>query len=373
VENKYIWVDNSSLLARELDPIRSGPVAVDLEADSFHSFREKTCLVQFTFGERHLLIDPLAGLDTAPLGRILADPGIEKVFHGSDYDLRLLHRDFGYRVRGLFDTMIAARFAGENAFGLAALLERFLGVELDKRHQRADWSQRPLPPDMLEYAVNDTAHLFRLSGLLRDKLEDLGRLEWAAEEFASLETVQWSPPEDGGTAFLRVKGSSRLDPEGLAVLRELFLFRDTRAEKKDIPRFRVLRDQVLLDLVRARPSTPEGLDQVQGLPRAFTGGSGLGRALLHAVRKGVGSEPFQRPASVPSGRRRMEPDQEKRLKEFLGARDRIAEKLELEPTLLGSRKLLTSVLMRKENGEDWTAAEGLRRWQQSLLAPLLIG
>ncbi len=367
----YIWVDDSSRLARELDPIRSGQVAVDLEADSFHSFREKTCLIQFTIGERHLLIDPLAGLDTAPLGRILGDPLIEKVFHGSDYDLRLLHRDFGHRVRGLFDTMIAARFAGETSFGLAALLEPF-GVELDKRHQRADWARRPLPPEMLEYAVNDTAHLFRLSDLLRRRLKVLGRLEWVAEEFAFLETVQWSPPEDDGMAFLKVKGASRLDPAGLAVLRELFLFRDTRAAKKDLPRFRVMRNQFLLDLVRARPSTPEELDRVQGLPRAFAGGSGLGRALLHAVRKGIEAEPFQRPVSEPSGRRRMEPDQEKRLKELLGARDKIAEELELEPSLLGSRKLLTSLLLLKEDGQDWTTVEGLRRWQKSVLAPILL-
>ena len=367
----YIWIDDSSLLARELDPIRSGPVAVDLEADSFHSFREKTCLIQFTFGERHLLIDPLSGLDTGPLGRILADPSIEKVFHGSDYDLRLLHRDFGYRVQGLFDTMIAARLAGETAFGLAALLDRFVGVALDKRHQRADWSMRPLPAEMLEYAVNDTAHLFRLSGLLRDRLKELGRMEWAGEEFAFLETVEWSGPQDEDVAFLKVKRSNRLDPQGLALLRELFRFRDGRAQKKDVPRFRVLRDQVLLDLVRARPSTPDELDRVPGMPRPFTGGSGLGRALIHAVEKGVQSDPFNRPPAPPSGRRRMEPEQEKRLQVFLDGRNKIAAGLELESSLLGSRKLLTALLMKKETGEDWTSVDGLRRWQQSLLAPLL--
>ena len=367
----YIWVEDSALLARELDPIRTGPVAVDLEADSFHSFREKTCLIQFTFDERHLLIDPLAGIDTAPLGRILSDRSIQKVFHGSDYDLRLLDRDFGYRVEGLFDTMVAARFAGETAFGLAALLDGFLGVEQDKRHQRADWSFRPLPAEMLEYAVNDTAHLFRLSGLLRDRLVELGRLEWVAEEFTFLEAVRWSGPEDEDVAFLRVKGSNRLDPDGLALLKELFRFRDDRARKKDIPRFRVLRDQLLLDLVKVRPATPGDLDRIPGLPRPFSGGSGLGRALLHAVRKGIEAEPYRRPPSTPSGRRRMEPEQEKRLKELLAGRDKIAVELELEPSLLGSRKLLTSLLMRKEAGEDWTTQEGLRRWQKSLLAPLL--
>ncbi len=367
----YQWIEDSSQLARELGPIRSGPVAVDLEADSFHSFREKTCLIQFTFGERHLLIDPLSGLDASPLGRILADPSIEKVLHGSDYDLRLLHRDFGFRVRGLFDTMIAARLGGETAFGLAALLDRFLGVELDKRHQRADWSRRPLPEEMLEYAVNDTAHLFSLAGLLRQRLQDLGRLDWAVEEFALLETVQWNEPEDDGSAFLKVKGAGRLDPEGLALLRSLFLFRDERAGKKDIPRFRVFRDQVLVDLVRARPSTPEELDRIQGLPRAFTAGSGLGRALLHAVRKGIEAEPFPRPPSRREARKKMAPEQEKRLKKLLAGRDLIAEKLELEPSLLGSRKMITEMLCRSEGQEDWTATAGLRHWQERLLAPLL--
>ena len=371
METNYIWIDDSSDLAGELEPIRSGPVAVDLEADSFHSFREKTCLIQFTFGERHLLIDPLAGLSTAPLERILGDPSIEKIFHGSDYDLRLLHRDFGYQVRGLFDTMIAARFAGETAFGLAALLDRFVGVELDKRHQRADWSIRPLSPEMLEYAVNDTAHLFRLSGLLRSRLQELGRMAWVAEEFEALETVQWTGSEDDGTAFLKVKGSNRLDPQALAILKELFLFRDDRAQKKDVPRFRILRDQLLLEVVRACPTTPRELDRVPGIPRPFTGGSDLGKALIHAVAKGRESGPFERPPATSSGRRRLEPAQEKRLKELLAGRDRIAAELALEPSLLGSRKLLTSLLLLNEEGEDWTSAPGLRRWQRSLLAPLL--
>jgi len=215
-------------LARELDTVLDGPVAIDLEADSFHHYREKTCLIQFAYKGRQLIIDPLAGIDPAPLGRILADPAIRKIFHGSDYDLRLLDRDFHLPVKGLFDTMIAARLTGETAFGLSALLEKHIGVTLDKKYQRADWSRRPLPPEMLDYAISDIVHLCELSDLLERRLEELSRLEWAQEEFRFLEQVRWEAKSQDDTLFLKIKGARKLRPGQLSVLRRLFEFREVR-------------------------------------------------------------------------------------------------------------------------------------------------
>src|SRR5207253_488016 len=142
-----------------------------------------------------------------PLGELLADPAVEKVFHDADYDLRILDRDYRFRAARIFDTRIAAQLAGEPAVGLAALLEKYVGVKLAKEHQKADWSRRPLPPAMLEYAAADTQHLPALRDALRDRLTQLGRLAWAEEEFAPLESLRWTGAPDAGDAFQRVKGA----------------------------------------------------------------------------------------------------------------------------------------------------------------------
>ena len=186
------WVQDRESLAESTGEIAAGPVAIDTEADSFHHYREKVCLIQVTFGTTTLLVDPLAVTELGPLGAVLEDPAVLKVLHGADYDLRLLDRDHGVRPRNLFDTMIAARLTGERSFGLAPLLASHLDVRLDKKYQLADWSRRPLPPEMAEYAAADTRHLLDLREILADRLTELGRLEWAEEEFGRLESVRWT-------------------------------------------------------------------------------------------------------------------------------------------------------------------------------------
>jgi ribonuclease D len=163
-------------LAAELG--RETAIAVDLEADSMHCYQEKVCLLQFSTPSRTVLLDPLAGADLAPLRDILANPAIRKIFHAADYDIRCLFRDFGIEIRGLFDTMISCQFLGEEKVGLADVLGKYFGVQLDKQFQRADWAQRPLSPGMIRYAAEDTRHLHGLVELLQGKLLEKARLEW---------------------------------------------------------------------------------------------------------------------------------------------------------------------------------------------------
>ena len=158
-------------------------VAVDTEAASFHRFVDRIYLIQLSSRRETAIIDPLTVDDVSALGAMLADPAVEVVFHDADYDLRILDRDYGFHARHLFDTRIAAHLLGEPAVGLAALLEKHVGVTLDKKYQRADWSRRPLPPEMLEYAATDTRYLLALREQLRAALEARGRLSWAEEEF----------------------------------------------------------------------------------------------------------------------------------------------------------------------------------------------
>ncbi|HEY6948389.1 MAG TPA: ribonuclease D, partial [Gemmatimonadales bacterium] len=215
-------------------------LAVDTEAASFHRYHDRVYLVQLSSRTRTAIVDPLAVTDLAPLGQLLADPGVEVVFHDADYDLRLLDQQYGFRAARLFDTRVAAQLLNEPGIGLAALLEKYLDVRLDKRFQRADWSIRPLPPEMLDYAASDTRHLLALRDILRARLAERGRLSWAEEEFGLLEGVKWGIVEDDEPAYLRMKGAKLLRGRHLAALRELYQWREETAARADRAAFRIL-------------------------------------------------------------------------------------------------------------------------------------
>jgi len=365
--SKIGWIVTTAALRAELPRLADGPLALDVEADSLHHYPERVCLLQLSAGGRDLLIDPLAGVDLAELGPQLADADRRKILHGADYDLRLLRRDFDLDVRGLFDTMMASRLVGERAFGLAALLQKYVGVELDKRYQRADWSRRPLPPEMQEYAALDTRHLETLSGMLEAGLQRLGREAWAAEEFARLERVRWSSTVDDPDAFRRVKHSATLEPRELAVLRELHRLRDTLAREKDRPPFRIVRDEVLLELARQQPGDPSALLRIRGLPRAF--GSGSRRTLLLDAIEQAMRLPDD---TLPERRRRARPpkrsaEHEASLRRLRDARDRLAAELDLEPSIVATRSALEEFLTWSEQGKTPDGTGDLRRWQAELL------
>ena len=363
------WISEGSDLSAAIAGIGSGPLAMDTEADSFHHYRDKVCLVQLSFGGTDLLVDPLAGLDVVPLGPVLDDAGVRKILHGADYDLRILHRDFGFTVRGLFDTMIAARLVGERAFGLAALLRKFLGVRLDKKFQRADWSQRPLTDEMEGYAVEDTRHLNALAERLEQRLTDLGRAEWAEEEFRRVEAVRWAE-RDRGEALARVKGSGRLDRRDRAVLGELFELRDRIARSKDVPPFRVLRDEQLVALARSRPREVAAIGAIGALPRSWREGRGA-RQLVAAVEAGLAIPDDRLPATAARRKKGQDPALETRLRRLCKARDRLARALDLEPSVLASRVQLEQLLSARERGSEPSGTNPLRRWQAAVLRPAL--
>jgi len=203
-------------------------IAVDVEADSLHHYQEKVCLIQISMPKESVIIDPLLLPDLSPLSKVMDNRSIRKLFHGADYDIRSLHRDFGIAVHNLFDTMIACQFLGEKEVGLAAVLYKRFGVELDKRYQKADWSLRPLSNEMIEYAVRDTSLLIDLYSMLKKELTDRKRLAWVEEESELLAGVR-SNPRDQEPLFIRFKGAPRMDRRCLAVLEELLRFRDNAA------------------------------------------------------------------------------------------------------------------------------------------------
>ena len=210
--------------------LRRPRVAVDLESDNFYRYPDRVCLVQLATPDAVYIIDPLSIKDITPLGELLANAAVEKVFHSANSDLRLLDRDWKFPVRGLFDTSLAAAFVGSEKLGLAAILKEHLGIEItkNKKLQRADWSRRPLTVALLRYATLDVLHLDRLTTFLYERLDKLGRTEWVKEECQRLEGIRYVAP-DAEWRFLSVKGSRDLDGQGLAVLRSLHAFREKEA------------------------------------------------------------------------------------------------------------------------------------------------
>jgi ribonuclease D len=336
-------------------------IALDTEGASFHRFVDRVYLLQLSTRERHAVIDPLPIGAPPGLGALLEDPAVEVVFHDADYDLRLLKQDYGWHVRTIFDTRIAAQLLGYTAFGLAALLERFFDVKLDKKHQRADWSMRPLTRDMLDYAAQDTRWLLQLRDHMAAELERMGRTAWAREEFALLEGTRWTDDEPG-TSYLRMKGARDLTRRELAVLRELVPWRDAVAGALDRATFRVLGNEQLLEIARSQPQTKEALGKIKGMPRAIL--EQRGADLLDAVSRALAVSDADLPKYPRAARWDRDPDFDARVSALKTARDAAAKRLALDPGVLCSRDRMEAVARRSPAiVEEVAEVPELRRWQ----------
>jgi ribonuclease D len=317
------------------------------------------------------VLDPLAIGKPAALGRILESDRIEKVFHDADYDLRLLHQDYGWNTRRLFDTRVAAQLLGIRAFGLAALLERAFGLKLDKKHQRADWSMRPLPKDMLDYASQDTMYLLELRDRLAGELESAGRWSWAAEEFERLEGTRWEQPEGEDTGYMRIKGARDLDRRELAIFRELVRFRDGIARELDRATFRVAGNEALFAVAKERPQTLDALGAIKGVPRGIA--ERRGAEMLAAVRRGMEVPEDQLPKFPRAPRWDRDAEFDNRVNALRTAREEAAQRLGLDPGFLCAReKLETIARKRPRTLEELAEVPDLRRWQIEVLGPAFL-
>jgi ribonuclease D len=346
-------------------------IAVDTEAAGYHRYHDRVCLVQLTAEEETVLVDPLAVDSLQPLASLLSDPETEIVFHDADYDLRLLDRDHGLRVRRLFDTKVAAQFLGERQIGLSSLLDEMLGVTVEKKYQRADWARRPLPNEMIEYAAEDTRYLPELRRVLRERLEAAGRLAWAEEEF---EIVRGTRHEENGAvpAFLKLKGSRDLTPRQLAVLREVHDWREEQGRRRDRATFRILSREALMEIARVGPRDTSALVAIKGVtPRLVE--SPAGRALMDAVERGRAATEL--PKRPPRGPRRPRPstEEEARTDRLRAVRDAAADRLGLERGFLLPKWLIERIAqVAPADRAELLAIPDVRRWQVEALGdPLL--
>jgi ribonuclease D len=349
-------IDTDEKLAAFLPQLRAAPwLALDTEADSLHAYPEKVCLIQISIADEDKLVDPLAPLNLDPL--FDAFNAHELIFHAADYDLRLLRKHHEFIPSAIFDTMVAARLLGERQFGLSALVEKFLGVKLDKGSQKADWAQRPLTERMEIYARNDTHYLKPLADKLKAELTAKNRLAWHQESCARLIDESTQPHVTDLDSVWRVKGSHALGRAALAVLRELWQWREDEAIRANRPPFFILKHETLVDIASAAATNHpvENLLSPRMSPRrrdSLFAAIKTGLALSHEKHPEILRQKFHRPSEAEF----------RRYRELEKIRNAHAHKLEIDPTLIASKATLGDL------ARDWDRhAPELMSWQRELL------
>jgi len=329
-----------------------GRVALDTEADSLHCYKEKLCLLQISLPERDAIVDPLANVDLAPLGDALA--GKEIVLHGADYDLRLLRRNLNFVPQRIFDTVIAARLIGIREFSLAALVQRYFGIELAKGSQKANWAQRPLPTRMADYAVNDTRYLLPMAERLEKELDSRNRMEWFRQSCQrALEQAAIDRERDVNEAW-RISGAGALRGRAYAVLRELWNWREKEAEAVDRPPFHILQNRELLHSAE-KFAAGESPDYKHFSDRRR-------RAFREAAERGMHLPEKDWPVRPRRSGTRATAEVVKRIEQLRRNRDQAAKDLQIESSFIAPRATLEAI------AADRTRADALLvPWQRDLL------
>jgi len=366
---EFHWVNTPQVLDFFISSLRGYfPIALDTEADSLHHYRESVCLIQVSHDGVHFLIDPL---DDFPIADLWSPTSRHTwLLHGADFDLRMLRRAGAHEPQAVFDTMLAAQLLGLTAFGYGALVEQFCGITLNKGSQKADWSRRPLSPAMIEYAVQDTQYLEPIAEALGAQLDDKGRRTWHEQSCArvvasSLVTREADPENDW-----RISGSALFSPEAQAIVRELWHWRESEAEDADLPVFKVLHNELLLDLaawsaqhVRVPPMGAPGWPRRSSPQRL--------QRLAEAIERGRQAPPV--PRLPRSERPPRDKDAEVRMDKLRVHRDKIAAELALDPTVIAPKSILQDIARNPETAAPRLIAENRWcLWQWELLQPGLV-
>src|SRR3954447_21566294 len=350
----------------------TGRIGVDTEFMGEGRYRALLCLVQVAVDEggetgRVEVLDPLEGdLDPAPIAAVLADPEIEVVMHAGRQDVALLRRVWQTEVTNVFDTQLAAGFAGLRAqLGYEALLSAVLGLKLRKSASFTRWDARPLSPEQVEYAREDVLHLLQLAGALQDRLDELGRLDWAREECRSFEEID--DRRDLELVFGKLPRVNSLEPAQRAVARELVEWREEAARSGDRPVSGVLHDAALVEIAKRRPASVDRLRQIRGLNDATL--HRRGKAIVEAVARGRARE------AIPvEGVRPTQPDAEDAPLIALGealVRTRAAE-AELAYELIAARADLQKIVTAARNGEPEPDVRTLQGWRREVVGTELL-
>lgn len=358
----YLMIDSISKLEKFAGRLEQQKIiGVDLEADSMYHFKEKVCLIQIATRNTTAVIDPLQINNLSVLKPVFRRADIQKIFHGADYDVRSLYRDFKISVNNLFDTELACRFLGYQESGLEAVLKKRFKVHLNKKYQRKDWSKRPLPKEMIAYAAKDVRYLVPLAKELHQELKHKGRLSWVEEECTYLSRVR-AANTDSGPLFNGFKGAGKLSPKGLAVLEELLQLRKIKARQQDRPLFRIIGNKSILALAEMRPQNLKKLQktEVLGTKQIERYGKEVVAAINKALRiptKNLPKYPRKTAPHVPA-------IVAKRVKELRAWRDNLAKQLQIDPAIICTKALISAIAVQRPLSESsLLKMKELKNWQ----------
>jgi len=377
---EYIWVgDRSSFKAMLAILQQASSCIMDTEADSMHHYQEKLSLIQISVGKYHWLLDPLCKLNIKPLWKCKALKNI--TFHACDYDLRLLARFHNFHPESIYDTSIAAKLLGEKQTGLAALVEKYFGIKLNKSNQKADWTRRPLPAEMCHYAMLDTVYLDAIKEIQCKKLEKLGRMEWLRESCETLlinsKKNKSESSENETKETWRIKGSSSFKPLELQLLKATWNWRNKIAQKRDVASYRVLNPYLMLDIVKAIAKNKGKINE-RNLPRMPRNIKGtLLQSFIKELNDAASAHSEEFPGQIPrkaAPRTNINEDLREKLREL---RNEKAAQLKIDSGLLAKQSQL-NVLADSLSGTTWEekfeTAEFMK-WQKEIwqtLAPKAI-
>jgi len=375
----WVLVETQQDLEEAVEDLQgSEALAIDTEADSFFSYRESCCLVQIT-GDNTVdyVVDPLTVEDMSLLAPMMADPKVTKIFHGADYDVVSMKRDFGYEFVNIFDTMIAAQASGHKKFGLNDLVQRYFGQKLNKKWQRHDWSSRPLLDVHIDYARNDSHFLHKLREILWGMAGERGRHDMLAEEFKLLESRSWTGRELDPDDCMRVKGARKLGDQARSVLRSVWMLREGIAESKNRPSFKVFGNDALLRVADKAPTTKDELRELLGdnhhLVRRYS------REIVEAINAGLEDErppPPKNPPAPPPRNPDVPPfmrDDEALLVSLKKWRNATVDDLGLGPGMVVNNQLLKDVAaLKPEVAQQLDAIGEMRQWQKDEFGQALV-
>lgn len=306
-------------------------LAFDTESNGFYAYKERVCLVQISSPTDDYIVDPIAIPDISSLGPLFADPGIEKLFHAGEYDVLCLKRDYGFTFANLYDTMIAARVLGVKELGLAAAIERHFGIVISKKLQRADWGKRPLTHEMIRYAQGDTHYLMKLADEQKKSLVEKGRMDDALEAFRDLEALEPTFKTFDPEGYWKLVGRQDIGGKAMAVLKEIWLYREQQAQSRDRAPFRVMPEDLMVKIAEALPETKDALAAVKGMSPYIL--ERFGSGLLACVERGRNAAPVVRPPQ-PERQRRMADDEWKTFEALRAWRKERGERDGVEPVVI---------------------------------------
>jgi ribonuclease D len=348
-----------------LKELRHQPVvAVDTESDSLYAYYYKVCLLQISVPGTDYLVDPLTVCDATPLGSLFANPKVEKVFHAAENDIVALKRDYGFAFANIFDTFWAARILGWSDLNLAAILKTKFGVRLDKRAQRTNWGRRPLTPQQLSYARLDSHYLLPLREMQIAELKAQRRMREARSAFARSAGVIWEDKPFDPDGFWRINGARDLPPQTLAVLKELYLWREERARQMDRPLFKVVGDKTLVEVAQEQPTTAEALGQIPGMSAGQV--KRHGRGMLAAIDRGLRAEPPKPPARQRNNRtKRFDASAQSRYEALRSWRNARAAERGVEADVILSNEDLRAIALRApRTAVELTEIAALDSWRR---------